>query len=206
MQSLISRHKFGNCDRCPKREVPCVKRKKEMVCLNCAKIEDVEKQTQKAKRRDAARCIGQRLRSETGKGENDLIHSRNNLIQDLDAVQSKYIRILYADANGVVSCYTCPTSKHYTLMQNGHYISRSNLGLRWDDRNNRPQCSYCNCNLNGNLEVYKERLDAEDVGLSDQLYEQSKLIEKPTNDELKLLLIEKRAKLKLVETKLVNKK
>lgn len=205
MQSLISRHKFGDCSRCTQKEVPCVKRKKDMVCLSCAKVEDVEKQTQKAKRRDAARNIGSRLRSETGKGENDLIHSRNNLIQDLDAVQSRYIRILYADANGIVGCYTCPTKKHFTLMQNGHYISRSNLGLRWDDRNNRPQCSYCNCNLHGNLEVYKERLDKEQNGLSEQLYEQSKLVEKPTNEELKILLIEKRAKLKLVENKLNRK-
>lgn len=72
MKSLISRHKFGNCGRCPQREVPCVKRKKEMVCLNCAKIEDVEKQTQKAKRRDAARGIGQRLRSEYGNSNNEM--------------------------------------------------------------------------------------------------------------------------------------
>lgn len=206
MQSLISRHKFGNCDRCPKREVPCVKRKKEMVCLNCAKIEDVEKQTQKAKRRDAARCIGQRLRSETGKGENDLLVGRNQLIQDLDAVVSRYIRILYANEKGEVKCYTCSTVKHFSLMQAGHFVSRSHIGLRWDLRNVRPQDEYCNCHLHGNLSVYREELEKEQKGLADTLIEQSHTVEKPCNDELKTMLIEFRAKLKLVETKLVNKK
>ena len=137
--------------------------------------------------------------------EKELMDSRNSLIQDLDAVIRRYVRIRDADENGLVKCYCCTTKKHFTLMQCAHYISRKHIGLRFDHKRNlRTCCKHCNEDLDGNLEVYKLELNKEQKGLPEELEEQSRLVEKPTNDELKSLLIEMRAKLKIVESKLKN--
>lgn len=43
--------------------------------------------------------------------------------------------------------------------QNGHYISRVYLSLRYDERNCHTQCSACNIFKKGNLTVYAIRLE-----------------------------------------------
>jgi hypothetical protein len=79
----------------------------------------------------------------------------------LDDIFSLFIRQRKADANGFVKCYTCPTTKHWKEMQNGHYIPRQHMATRYLIINNNPQCKNCNENLRGNLEVYREKLIAE---------------------------------------------
>ena len=79
--------------------------------------------------------------------ENDKIiqvEDLSGLIEDADAIFSQYIRLKYADSNGIVRCYTCNIAKHWTLMQCGHFAKRGNLLLRYDERNCRPQCQGCN--------------------------------------------------------------
>jgi hypothetical protein len=132
-----------------------------------------------------------------------VIDSRNSLIQDLDAVVSRYVRIRYADEKGICTCYTCGIRKNFTLMQNGHFVSRSHIGLRFDaNRNCRVQCQNCNEFLRGNLKIYAQRLNEEQSGLAEQLQEQSREVEHIGIDELKSMLIDYRAKLKIVEQKL----
>ncbi len=53
------------------------------------------------------------------------------LIQDLDSVFSKYIRHKYS-FKGLVKCFTCSSVLHIGEIQNGHYVSRGNLGTRND--------------------------------------------------------------------------
>ena len=131
--------------------------------------------------------------------------SRNSLIQDLDRYCSLYVRIRDADKEGNVKCYTCPTVKHYTLMHNGHFIGRANMGLRFDVKNNcRTQCEYCNCFLHGNLEVYAAELELEQKGMVEMLQEQSRIVEKKTTDELKQILIDVRLYYSIIKTKLIN--
>lgn len=43
-------------------------------------------------------------------------------------------------------------------MQNGHYISRRFLSVRWNDINCHVQCPKCNIELGGNLEIYTRKL------------------------------------------------
>lgn len=42
--------------------------------------------------------------------------------------------------------------------EEGHYISRTNLIVKFDDRNTHPQCWRCNHELKGNTEVYRVKL------------------------------------------------
>ena len=103
--------------------------------------------------------------------------------------------------DGLVTCYTCPNIAHWSMpfMQCGHFIKRGETQLRWDFRNARVQCKTCNENLEGNLKIYAERLNEEYPGLPDQLRE---IAQEPYSygiSELKQLLIDLRAKLRIVE-------
>ena len=90
-------------------------------------------------------------------------------------------------------------------MHNGHFISRANMGLRFDVKNNcRTQCEYCNCHLHGNLELYAATLEVEQKGLVEMLQEQSRQVEKIGTDELSEMLIDIRSKYNIIKTKLMN--
>ncbi len=130
--------------------------------------------------------------SKGDESDNDL----SDLIKECDALFSKCIRLYRADKNGEVKCFTCDTKKHWTLMQNGHYIGRANMFLRFDGRNCRPQCEYCNCHKHGNLLVFAQNLELEYKGITDILYEEAKMIYKYTREELKLLKIDLSNRLK----------
>jgi Zn finger protein HypA/HybF involved in hydrogenase expression len=191
--TTIPRFKTGLCATCgAKGDV--VKVKKETYCLSCNKNIKAHQQIERAKERNAVRGLPHI------KGEDKrYIDSRNSLIQDLDYYFSRYIRILYSNEKGECKCYTCPTIKHFSLMQNGHFISRGHMGLRYEIKNQKVQCPYCNCNLHGNLEVYKQNLELEEKGLPERLLEQSREVEKPTTDELKQLLADVKIKLSILQ-------
>ena len=53
-------------------------------------------------------------------------------------------------------------------MQNGHFWSRSNLSVRWDEDNCRPQCSGCNVFKHGIYIVYTQKMMQE---LGEDLFE-----------------------------------
>lgn len=154
-------------------------------CKQCATIEDTKK------------------RFDNTLDEEDEGDDLSSLIQDLDTVISRYIRLKYADNNGIVSCFTCDAPpQHFSRMQCGHYIPRTHLATRFLETNLRVQCEKCNCYLNGNIELFRERLEKESPGITEWLWEQSRLITKPSRFELKELLITYRQKLKLVQSKL----
>lgn len=137
------------------------------------------------------------------KEDTEPVEDLSGLIEDIDTVLSRLVRIGYADSEGMVQCFTCDKpSMHFTLIQNGHYVSRQNLSTRFLKENCRPQCEDCNCFKHGNLKEFKERLDKEQNGLSDWLTEQGRLISKPTKWELKELLVTYRQQLKTVQLKL----
>lgn len=129
--------------------------------------------------------------------------SIQNVIEDLDLVFSRYNRLKYADKDGMLYCYTSGRHLHWTVAQNGHYISRANMATRWMEDNCRPQSEHDNCFLHGNLKMFAEKLEIEKPGITEYLYEQSKTISKPTLSELKELLSIYREKLKTVKIKLI---
>ena len=51
-------------------------------------------------------------------------------------------------------CYTCYRFLEYEQRQNGHYISRSYLPLRYDPINCHTQCVGCNVFKKGNMALY----------------------------------------------------
>ncbi len=135
-----------------------------------------------------------RMEKETDKliVEEDL----SGLIEDADAIFSKYIRLKYADKNGLVACFTCGTKKHWTLMQNGHYIKRQHLYLRWDERNCRPQDQYCNEYKDGNIPSFITELEKECKGITEILQEEMRLVHKPTREEIRGIISEYTPKVK----------
>lgn len=77
------------------------------------------------------------------------------LKKKLDKVFSIYIRMR---DKGV--CFTCGVQKPWKQMQAGHYISRSSLALRFDERNVHCQCMPCNVWKHGAMDVYALKLQA----------------------------------------------
>jgi hypothetical protein len=126
-----------------------------------------------------------------------------SLIHDLDTVFSQYIRIKDADKNGMVKCFCCPLVLHWTLAENSHYIKRGHQAVRFSTSNCKPSCKKCNSNHNDNIEPYRSLLIKEHgIGEVEWLEEQSAVVYKPTQDELKEQLIDIREKLRIVKLKL----
>lgn len=188
---MIPKTKFGDCVECNKKDTNVVKVGKSLYCISC-------RNAQKA---------AQYMINATKKTERKIIDNdcdRQSLINDLDFVFSRYIRIKEATSNGLVSCYTCDKIDSWKNMQCGHFIKRGETLLRWDTRNAKCQCPECNVSLYGNIDVYEDRLDKEHPGLPEQLREESREVNKFTREDMKELLIELRYRLKLAESKLIN--
>jgi hypothetical protein len=77
------------------------------------------------------------------------LKSISRLKKDADHAFSHWIR--KRDAK----CYTCITGR---AEQNGHYVSRAYLALRYSEKNCHAQCVSCNVFRNGNLTVYALKL------------------------------------------------
>lgn len=54
---MLPTSKFGDCSRCPAKNTYVRKRGKDLVCLNCCRIEDTKKQIEKQKTKQAFRAI-----------------------------------------------------------------------------------------------------------------------------------------------------
>lgn len=73
----------------------------------------------------------------------------SKLKKELDVWFSRYIR--YRDGG---QCYTCPKKDDPKRMQNGHFVPRQHLAVRYDERNNNCQCYACNMLFNGQPSRY----------------------------------------------------
>lgn len=67
-----------------------------------------------------------------------------NLITKADKLFSAYVRQKYADHGGMVKCYTCDSWHKWQHIQAGHFISLVWYGVRWNEKNVKPQCVVCN--------------------------------------------------------------
>lgn len=147
-------------------------------CKDCARIEDVmneqEEETEQVIKEEGLQ----------------------DLIKEADTIFSRWLRLSSADSDGNVSCYTCDVIKHWTLQQNGHYVKRGNLFLRYDPRNSRVQCEGCNVYKDGNYAEYTKRLEVERPGIVEYLLEESRIVYKPTREEIKGIIREYTIKLK----------
>jgi hypothetical protein len=125
--------------------------------------------------------------------------SLQGLVEDLDAIFSRYIRLKYADEKGIVPCYTCGAKLPIAAIQNGHFVHRADMATRFMDANCRPQCPSCNYAHNEDDTAFRDRLERETPGLPAWLHEQARMVYKPTRDELRGLMGEYRFKIKALE-------
>ena len=75
-----------------------------------------------------------------------------------DSIFSKIIRIKYSDWREYAYCYTCDKVDEWQNLQCGHYYSRGKMNTRYEERNSRVQCYYCNIKISGNYREYTLRL------------------------------------------------
>lgn len=113
--------------------------------------------------------------------------SVSKLKKDLDSLFSKWVRLSHASEKGFVRCYTCGVLKYWKKIQNGHFISRQYLAIRFDPRNCRPQCVGCNVYGNGKQVEYARKLEAETPGITLLLYREAQAITKNFPYEEKIL-------------------
>ena len=83
-----------------------------------------------------------------------------NLKDKLDRIFSEYIRLRDADANGYCRCISCGAVHHWRDVDNGHYVNRSHMATRYDEKNCNAQCRKCNRFDEGNNIGYTKGLVA----------------------------------------------
>lgn len=88
------------------------------------------------------------------KGNKKKSKSLSKWKKELDAIFSLYIR-----TRDQGQCYTCPRKDEVKKMQNGHFVPRQYLAVRWDEVNNHCQCYACNMLYNGQPGAYAVRLE-----------------------------------------------
>ena len=115
---------------------------------------------------------------------------------EIDRKFSIYIRCLYRKPNGLITCYTCDKEMTLQEAQCGHYNSRKDACTRWLIDNVRCQCDYCNVTLGGNLEVFKERLEKENPGITDIINQMGYQVWHHSREDLDKLLQEIKVKTK----------
>lgn len=196
---MIPRTKQGDCSDpvCGAKNTAVVKVGKELFCIKCRQKQKANKQISQSQKKAFSRKIYKVANTIQNSEEKE----RAYLIMDLDDVVSKYVRIKNANAEGIITCFTCAKTGDWTTFDCGHYISRSFMKLRWDLRNLNPQCVSCNRHLDGNLDAYAEAINSVNPGLVETLIEESRAPHKWTRQDLKEMLIDYRHKLNMAKLK-----
>lgn len=85
---------------------------------------------------------------------------RRYWIDRLDEVFSLYIRMRDSrEAHyRAFRCVSCGQVKPFEQMDCGHYISRTNMALRWDEQNCNGECKFCNRFDSSHLVGYRKNL------------------------------------------------
>lgn len=78
----------------------------------------------------------------------------------LDRVFSKYIRLRDSMPGGFIKCISCGKIVLAKEADNGHYINRQHMALRFSELNCNAQCRKCNRFDEGNMSGYRQGLVA----------------------------------------------
>jgi 5-methylcytosine-specific restriction endonuclease McrA len=101
-------------------------------------------------------------------------------------------------------CITCGAWKPLKEMQAGHFVTRANTLLRYDEENVNAQCYACNVIRHGDLYEYAKQLDIKyGAGTAEKLHQQRHATHRLTVDELKMVI--ERSKLGL-QSKIASSK
>jgi hypothetical protein len=114
--------------------------------------------------------------------------SPSSLKKEADAVFSKWIRNR-GSKDGMNVCITCGAVKPTSVLQNGHFVNRGEMGTRYDEINCQVQCYACNVPNKGLKEVFSMKLiQIYGCGIIEQLNQQGKsLTQLKTQDYLDII-------------------
>lgn len=135
------------------------------------------------------KAVEARQKKKIHKDPSSTENRRKTLIYKLDLVVSRYARQLYADKNGICTCYTCGKRIPWKAGDIGHCISRRYINTRFDLDNLRFQCQECNRVLHGNYKVYYPKLEKE-LGQEkyQKMWQKARSGDKISTPELEILL------------------
>ena len=94
---------------------------------------------------------------------------KRSLVDKLDRIFSKYIRLRDAMPSGMCRCISCGKIKPVGDIDAGHYFSRTHMGTRFDPFNVHGECRYCNRMSADHLINYRENLIRK-IGLANYNY------------------------------------
>lgn len=77
-----------------------------------------------------------------------------NYKDKLDRIFSQYIRLRDADNKGYIRCISCGKIVFWKDADNGHFINRKHMSLRFSETNCNAQCRACNRFSEGNMTGY----------------------------------------------------
>lgn len=83
----------------------------------------------------------------------------SKLVKDLDTIFSIYIRKRDSDDTGYGRCVTCNRIGLWKEMDNGHFVSRAERSVRWDEKNCAMQCKRCNGFRGGEQYLFAQAID-----------------------------------------------
>lgn len=126
------------------------------------------------------------------------------LVNDLDIIFSRYIRLKDADMYGMVECYTCDWEGKYTQLDCGHFVPRSHMYTRYSEQNCKPQCVGCNRVKGGRLKEFAEHLERDNPGSVEILQEQARIVQHWSREELKGLIADYTRKLIQVQKEVLK--
>ena len=112
-----------------------------------------------------------------------------NLKDKLDRIFSEFIRLRDSDSNGYCRCISCGAVHHWKDVDCGHYVNRSHMATRYDERNCNAQCRKCNRFDEGNNIGYTKGLIAKyGDKVIDELYVKKYSISKMSKAEFEILI------------------
>ncbi|MBD9179512.1 MAG: recombinase [Odoribacter splanchnicus] len=96
--------------------------------------------------------------------------SPSSLKSKLDRIFSQFIRLRDADNNGYVRCISCGKVRYWKDVDCGHFVNRSHMSLRFNEKNCNAQCQGCNRFDEGNNIGYtKGIIKKYGIGVIDEL-------------------------------------
>lgn len=177
------RQKTGFCEMCPesKGKQPLIKGLCQNHYWNQVRLKSVEKQSEKEIKAEGL----------------------SDLIDILDAVFARWVKLAAADENGWVACFVTGRMFKVNDIDAGHFISRGCMYLRWDPRNVKPQSKVSNQLKDGDRAKFAMALEKESPGIVEILEEESHIPTHLSRQEINSIIVEYRAKNKTLESKII---
>ena len=99
-----------------------------------------------------------RKKTASGKQKKKASPSWSTLVDRLDTVFSRYIRLRDAMPSGTFRCISCGKIKPIEQADCGHFHSRTHMSTRFDEDNCHAECRYCNRFSADHIIGYRENL------------------------------------------------